>query len=78
MHQYTIDEITKVVDRESKRIEMLVGKFIHSGFNIWTTQQLTEENFLIESKLSNSKVTLVIEREGEFVVNPADINNTDR
>ena len=38
IHKYTLDEITKVVDCVSKKIELLVGKFIHSGFNIWTTQ----------------------------------------
>ena len=37
VHKYTMDEMTKVVDREQKKIECLVGKFIHSGFNIWTT-----------------------------------------
>lgn len=57
---------------------MLVGKYIHSGYNIWTTQQLMEEKYLIESKLNGRKMHLLIEREGEFVVNPADINKTDR
>jgi hypothetical protein len=78
VHKYTVDEYTKVVDRETKRIELLVGKFIHSGLNIWTTQKLCEDKFSIESRLSGRKVTLVIEREGEFMVNPADINNTER
>lgn len=78
VHTYTMDEVTKVVDREKKNIELLVGKFIHSGFNIWTTQQLLEEKYLINSRLMGRKVTLVIDREGEFAVNPAEINNTDR
>jgi hypothetical protein len=37
-----------------------------------------EESYLIESKLKGRKITLVIEREGEFVVNPGQINKTDR
>lgn len=37
-----------------------------------------EEKYLIESKLNGRKMHLLIEREGEFVVNPADINKTDR
>ena len=78
MHKYTVDEITRVVDYAQKKIEMLVGKYIHSGYNIWTTQQLMEEKYLIESKLNGRKMHLLIEREGEFVVNPADINKTDR
>ena len=31
VHKYTNDEITRVVDYAQKKIEMLVGKFIHSG-----------------------------------------------
>ena len=70
VHKFSVDEITRVVDYCQKKIELLVGKFIHSGLNIWTTQQLMEESYLIESKLNGRKITLVIEREGEFVVNP--------
>lgn len=77
-HTYTIDEITKAVDYCKTKIELLVGKFIHSGQNIWTTQQLTEDRFMIESKLNRRKITLLIEREGEFVVDPGQINKTDR
>ena len=28
----------KIVNKNDKRIELLVGKFFQSGFNIWTTQ----------------------------------------
>ena len=37
VHKYSVDEMTKVVDYCGKKIEMLVGKYFHSGFNIWTT-----------------------------------------
>jgi hypothetical protein len=39
-YKFTPLEVGKVVDRERNRIEMLVGKHIYSGFNIWTMQQL--------------------------------------
>ena len=32
----TLFEMQKVVDRNKKKIEMLIGKFLFSGFNIWT------------------------------------------
>ena len=70
-------EMEKVVDRERKRIEMLVGKYIHSGFNLWTEQQLTE-TLMVDTKLQGRKVTLVIDHEGEFIVNTADIDNPNR
>ena len=37
----------KIVNKNDKRIELLVGKFFQSGFNIWTTQQLSE-TYLID------------------------------
>jgi len=71
-YKFTPLELGKVVERERSRIELLVGKFIYSGFNIWTTQQL-EEDYLFESKLMGAKVTLKIDLEGEYVVNTSDI-----
>jgi hypothetical protein len=49
-YKFTPFEVEKVIGREKSRIELLAGNFIHSGFNIWTTQQL-EESFLISSRL---------------------------
>lgn len=73
-HKYTMFEISKVVENESKRIEMMIGKFLYSeGFNIWTTQQLTETYFL-NSKLSGRDVKLVIDHTGEYIVNTSDID----
>jgi hypothetical protein len=63
-----------VVEKEKSRIELLTGKFIYSGFNLWTTQQL-EESFLITSKLMGQKVTLKIDLDGEYTVNTSDIEN---
>lgn len=59
---------------------MCVGKFIHSGFNIWTQQQVISEDdeFKIESKLNGRKINLVIDIKGEYVVDPSQINVTDR
>lgn len=36
--KFTPFEVSKVVERERSRIELLTGNFIYSGFNIWTTQ----------------------------------------
>jgi hypothetical protein len=66
-----------VVDREKSRIELVAGNFVHSGFNIWTQQQL-DESFFFVSKLMGQKVTLKIDQEGEFTVNTSDIDNPDR
>lgn len=30
-------ELAKVVDMNNRKIELLIGKYIYSGFNIWTT-----------------------------------------
>ena len=37
-YKFTPLEVSKVVDKEKSRIELLTGKFIYSGFNMWTTQ----------------------------------------
>lgn len=42
-------ELAKIVDRETKKLELMLGKFIYSGFNIWTTQKI-EETYLLKSK----------------------------
>jgi len=45
-YAFTPLEVEKVVRREEARIEMLIGKYIFSGFNIWTTQQL-DQSYII-------------------------------
>lgn len=77
MKKYSLHEMEKVVDREKKKIEMLIGKFLHSGFNLWTEQQISESLFL-DTKILGKKVQLMIDAEGEFIINTADINNPDR
>ena len=74
---YSVHEVEKVVDREKKKIEMCIGQFFTSGYNIWTQQQI-EKSICFDSKLLGRKIQLVIEKEGEFVVNTSDINNRDR
>lgn len=76
-YKYTPFEVQKVIEREKSRIELLTGQFIHSGFNLWTTQKL-EESFLITSKLMGKKVTLKIDQSSEYTVNTADIDNPNR
>lgn len=76
-YKFTPLEVEKVVEREKARIEMLIGKYIYSGFNIWTTQQL-DQSYIIQSKLMGNKVTLKIDFEGEYCVNTSDIENPHR
>ena len=76
-YKFTPLEVSKVVEKEKSRIELLLGKFIYSGFNLWTTQRM-EESFIITSKLMGHKVTLKIDHEGEYTVNSADISNPSR
>lgn len=67
----------KIISRETQKIELIFGKFIHSGFNIWTTKN-TDETLLIETKHMGRSITLKIDHESEYVVNTSDINSTDR
>ena len=77
-HKYTMFEVAKVVESETKRIEMMIGKFLYSeGFNIWTTQQLTETYYL-NAKLMGRDVKLVIDHTGEYIVNTSDIDKPQR
>ena len=76
-YKFTPLEVGKVVEREKNRIEMLVGKYIYSGFNIWTTQQL-EQSYIIQSRLMGNKVSLKIYLEGEYIVNTSDLENPNR
>ena len=70
-------ELAKVVDSNTKKIELLIGKFIYSGYNIWTTQRL-EESYVFDTKLMGRKVQLKIDHEGEYTVNTQDIHNPNR
>lgn len=57
---------------------MMIGKFLYSeGFNIWTTQQLTETYYL-NAKLMGRDVKLVIDHTGEYIVNTSDIDKPQR
>lgn len=70
-------ELAKVVDANTKKIELLIGKFIYSGYNIWTTQRL-DESYVIDTKLMGRKVQLKIDHVGEYTVNTQDIHNPNR
>ena len=76
-YKFTPVEVSKVVEKEKARIELLTGKFIYSGYNLWTTQRL-EESFIITSKLMGTKVTLKIDHTGEYTVNSSDAENPNR
>jgi hypothetical protein len=67
----------KIVDRMSKKLEVCLGKFIHSGFNIWTTQQI-HEDYIFDSRFMGASIKLKVVQSGEYSVNPADIDNPNR
>lgn len=70
-------DMEKVISRENQKIELIFGKFISSGFNIWTTKN-TDETLLIETKHMGRSITLKIDHESEYVVNTSDIHNPQR
>lgn len=61
-------ELGKIMDRETKKIETLVGKFLYSGYNIWTTQRI-EQTYLLDVKNMGRKCKLSIDHESELTVN---------
>lgn len=61
-------ELAKIVERETRKIESLIGKFIYSGYNIWTTQRI-DQTFLIDTKNMGKKCKLKIDHTGELTVN---------
>jgi hypothetical protein len=69
--KYTPFEIGKIVDRQSKKLEVVLGKYMHSGFNIWTTQQITE-TYYFDCKFMGTPIKLKIDHSGEYSVNPGD------
>lgn len=75
--KYSTFDIGKIVDRLSKKLEVVLGKYIHSGFNIWTTTQ-NAETYFFDTKFMGSSIKLKIDHEGEYAVNPSDIENPDR
>jgi hypothetical protein len=35
-YKFTPFEVSKVVEKERSRIELMCGNFLYSGFNLWT------------------------------------------
>ena len=67
----------KIMDREKSRIEMLIGKYIYSGYNVWTTQRL-DQTYSVQAKFMGKKIAVVIDQPSEYTVNTADIDNPSR
>ena len=61
-------ELAKIMDRETRKIETLIGKFLYSGYNIWTTQKL-DQTYLLDVKNMGRKCKLSIDHETEMTVN---------
>lgn len=61
-------ELGKIVDRETRKIETLIGKFIYSGYNMWTTQRI-EQTYLLDVRNMGRKSKLRIDHETEMTVN---------
>jgi hypothetical protein len=66
--QPTPFELGKIVERETRKIETLIGKFLFSGYNIWTTQQL-DQTYMLDVRNMGRKCKLVIDHESENIVN---------
>ena len=67
----------KIMDREKNRIELLIGKYIYSGFNVWTTQKL-EETYKVQAKFMGKKIALIIDHTSEYTVNTSDVDTPQR
>jgi len=66
-----------VVDKVDKKIELLIGKYIYSGYNIWTTQQL-DQTYYVDTRFMGKKCRLKIDHSGEHCVNTSDVDNPNR
>lgn len=76
-YDYSPFELQKIVRKVQRKLESLMGQFLHWGKNIWTTQRI-EESYLIESSHMNKKIMIKIDHSGEHLVNPADVNHPNR
>lgn len=76
-YDYSPFEVQKIVRRAQKKIDMMIGQFLHWGFNIWTNQRI-DESLIVESIHMNRQIYLKIDHTGEHIVNPSDINNPNR
>lgn len=56
------------MDREKSRIELMIGNFTYSGFNLWTTQRL-DQTYQLQAKFMGKKIAVVIDHESEYTVN---------
>jgi hypothetical protein len=74
---YTPFEMGKIVGRIKRKLESLIGQFMHHGYNIWTTQKVPE-TYVIDSQHLGTPIQIKIDHEAEHLVNPSDINHPDR
>ena len=65
------------MDREKRRIELLIGKYIYSGFNVWTTQKL-DQTYSVQAKFMGKKIVLIIDHSSEYTVNTSDVDTPQR
>lgn len=62
-------DIEKVVQRNARKIQGLIGHYFHSGMNFWTTQQL-DETHVLDVQLLGKPYKLVINHKGELPITP--------
>lgn len=63
----------KVVDKNRRTLEMLIGPFYHAGLNIWTTQEI-QEDVDLEVRLVGKPMNLKITKDGEAFIAPVNEN----
>ena len=69
----TTSDYEKVVDRNRRQIEMLVGPFYNVGFCIWTTQEL-DETLQFDVRVLGKPMTLTICKDSEAFIAPIQEN----
>ena len=75
--KYSTMELEKIVGRLHRKLEVVLGKYFHSGRNVWTPQQLSE-SYYFDAKHMGTPIRLKIDHNGEYIINPSDIDNPNR
>lgn len=70
-------QMQRIVNQNNEKLVNLVGRYIYSGLNIWTVQQLSED-YIINCHFMGKAVNLFIDSAGEYPVNTQDIDNPNR
>ena len=75
--KYTTFEIEKIVAKLKKKLEVVLGQYMHHGQCVWTTQQITE-TYYFDAKWAGAAIKVKVDHQGEYSINPSDIDNPNR